>query len=288
MRCIANIGCAALSVCAILAVAQPARAVEYDCMIEPRRVVTISGSVEAPITAVRVDRGDFVAKGEVVVEFESGVERASAALSKYRAEMNGAIAARQSRVDFAQGRLGRRVQLTKQNYVSRQDLEESEAEARLAEAELTEALDNRRLAELEHRRAVEMVRIRSLTSPVAGVVVERSMHPGEVADLSRTPILKIAEIDVLHVEVILPVVAYGSIAQGSLAQVMPEAPIGGRYEAKVAVIDRVLDAASGTFGARLELPNPKRLLPAGIRCRVEFVGMPAGKVPARSTPRKDR
>lgn len=269
--------------CALFAASQPVWAAEYDCMIEPRRVVTISGSVEALITRVRAERGDFVNKGDVLVEFESGVERATTALAKYRAEMSGAIAARKSRVDFANGRLVRRVQLTKQNYVSRQDLEESEAEARLAEAELTEAHDNRRLAELEHRRALETVRIRSLTSPVAGVVIERAMHPGEVADLSRTPILKIAEIDTLHVEVILPVVAYGSIAQGSLAQVMPEAPIGGRYEAKVTVIDRVLDAASGTFGARLELPNPKRLLPAGIRCRVEFVGTPAKKAPAPLT-----
>ena len=36
------------------------------------------------------------------------------------------------------------------------------------------------------------------------------------------------------------------------------------------VVERVLDAASGTFGVRLRLPNGKLLLPAGIRCKVQF------------------
>jgi hypothetical protein len=35
-------------------------------------------------------------------------------------------------------------------------------------------------------------------------------------------------------------------------------------------VDRVIDAASGTFGVRLELPNRERKIPAGVRCRVRF------------------
>jgi hypothetical protein len=38
---------------------------------------------------------------------------------------------------------------------------------------------------------------------------------------------------------------------------------------------RVLDAASGTFGVRLRLPNQTLNLPAGIRCRIEFQLQPA-------------
>jgi multidrug efflux pump subunit AcrA (membrane-fusion protein) len=53
---------------------------------------------------------------------------------------------------------------------------------------------------------------------------------------------------------------------------MPEAPVGGRHAATVAVVDRVVDAASGTFGIRLLLPNPDLALPAGLRCRVRFEG----------------
>ena len=52
--------------------------------------------------------------------------------------------------------------------------------------------------------------------------------------------------------------------------VLPEAPVGGSYTATVTVVDRVFEAASGTVGVRLELPNPDLRLPAGIHCRVRF------------------
>jgi multidrug efflux pump subunit AcrA (membrane-fusion protein) len=54
------------------------------------------------------------------------------------------------------------------------------------------------------------------------------------------------------------------------ADVSPENPVGQVYKVKVTIVDRVIDAASGTFGVRLELPNPKYRLPAGLKCKVSF------------------
>ena len=75
--------------------------------------------------------------------------------------------------------------------------------------------------------------------------------------------MTIAQIDPLNVEVVLPLERYGSIAIGSTATVHPAAPVGGSYPAKADVVDPVIDAASGTFGVRLILPNPNRTIPAG-------------------------
>jgi membrane fusion protein, multidrug efflux system len=36
------------------------------------------------------------------------------------------------------------------------------------------------------------------------------------------------------------------------------------------VVDKLIDAASGTFGVRLQLPNPNHKIPAGIKCSVEL------------------
>jgi membrane fusion protein (multidrug efflux system) len=41
--------------------------------------------------------------------------------------------------------------------------------------------------------------------------------------------------------------------------------------ANVVIVDRVVDAASGTFGVRLTLSNPSNRLPAGLKCRVRFL-----------------
>ncbi len=69
-------------------------------------------------------------------------------------------------------------------------------------------------------------------------------------------------------EVILPVTMYGSIETGMRAVVEPELPNSKRYVATVSSVDRVLDGSSGTFGARLLLPNPDYALPGGLRCRL--------------------
>ena len=68
----------------------------------------------------------------------------------------------------------------------------------------------------------------------------------------------------------MPLSQFGKIRPGTTAEIVPENPVGGRYTATVTIVDPVLDAASGTIGIRLELPNPGYALPAGIRCHARF------------------
>jgi RND family efflux transporter MFP subunit len=197
--------------------------------------------------------------------------------------MEGAIRSAQSRVEFAQKKLKRFDNLQQQRFASEQEKDEAETEQRLAEAQLQEAQDNRRIAELDHRRALELLKLREIRSPFPGLVIERLMHPGEVAETgdSRRPILKIAEIDTLYVEVIMPSSTFEDVTPDMTVDVIPEAPLQGKYTAVVKTVDRVFDAASGTFGVQLELPNPDRLLPAGVKCKAVFPGIAPT---ARGTP----
>ena len=80
-----------------------------------------------------------------------------------------------------------------------------------------------------------------------------------------------ARINPLNVEVIVPVQHIGSIKKGMRAKVRPEKPVGGVYTGKVVIVDSIIDAASGTFGVRVELPNPSLKLPAGLKCHVRFL-----------------
>jgi multidrug efflux pump subunit AcrA (membrane-fusion protein) len=73
------------------------------------------------------------------------------------------------------------------------------------------------------------------------------------------------------VEVVIPATQFGRISSGVSAIVRPEAP-GGAYRATVTTVDSIIDAASGTFGVRLELPNPGLRIPAGAKCKVAFGG----------------
>ena len=246
-------------------------AAEYDCLIEARQKVDIRSPVEAVIESVQVQRGDRVKRGQVIVTLESGPERAALDLAKSRATMQGELRAAEARVELTQKKLVRAEELYKQNFVSVNARDEAEADYRLAAEQSRQARENQKLAELEVNRSSEVLAMRTIRSPFSGVVVEIMQKPGEFSGSNtKDPILKLAEIDPLNVEVVLPVTLYGQIAVGSSGEVVPERPIGGKYSAVVKVVDRVVDAASGTFGVRLELPNRERKIPAGVRCRVRF------------------
>lgn len=152
--------------------------------------------------------------------------------------------------------------------------DEADAELRLAESELQAAVENRELAKIEHRRAQEQLALRTMSSPFSGVVLDRMLNPGDLAESGsgRKPALKVAQIDPLRVDVVLPAGLFGQVRPGLKAMVASQVG-GGRYDAVVKMVDKVIDAGSGTFVARLELPNPQQKVPGGARCQAEIEGI---------------
>lgn len=254
------------------AVQSPTDRARHACLIEPTQRVELRSSVEGRILSISVDRGALVQRGQVLVELESGAERAALDAARYRSIMEGNLQSANSRRDAAQVKLRRRDELVKEKFIAEQDRDDSLAELRQAEASIVEAQDNRRLAELEQRRLQELIEQRRIRSPITGVVTDRLQHPGEIvqAGESSRAILKLAQINPLRVDVVLPVGLFGQIRAGMQASVQIEAPLSGTYRATVQVVDRLVDSASGTFRARLDLPNPQGTVPAGVKCSLQF------------------
>ena len=145
---------------------------------------------------------------------------------------------------------------------------------RVHQAQLREAELNVAQARLEALRAEGVLRQRRVVSPVDGVITDRSLGPGEFRN-DQASILTVAELDPLRVETFLPIALHGRVKVGDQVEILPEAPVGGVHSATVSVVDMVFDAASGTIGVRLRLPNPGMTIPAGIHCRARIVENPA-------------
>lgn len=253
--------------------AQPASrpGAEYDCIIEARQNVDVRSPVEGVIESIRVRRGDTVQRGTLLATLSAGPERAALELARSRARMQGELKSAEARVELTRKKWERADELQKKNFVSANARDEAQAEHRLATEQLRAAHENRRLAELDVNRAEAVLAQRSIHSPVNGVVVDVLLRPGELMSSNqKDPIMKLAEIDPLNVELVLPVSQFGRVKVGQVAEVRPEEPVGGRYRAQVEIVDPVMDAASGTFGVRLHLPNPRNRIPAGVKCTVIF------------------
>jgi RND family efflux transporter MFP subunit len=250
----------------------------FECLIEASQVVEIRPSVDGVIASVAVQRGEIVRKGQVLVDLSSAAERVAVESARYRSTMDGQIASARNRLDYATRKLARADDLHRQNFTSAQARDEADAERRLAESELQVAIENRELAKIEYRRAVEQLALRTMTSPFNGVVVDRMLNPGDLAEsgAGRKGVLKIAQIDPLRVDIVLPDAVFGQPKPGMKATVTLTGS-NARYTASVKLVDKLIDAASSTFVARLELPNPNHAIPGGARCMAEIAGVTASR-----------
>lgn len=243
-------------------------AAEFIGLTEPHQIVKVGSPSVGVIESMDVDRGNVVRKGQVIARLQSGVEKANMEQAKARAEMEGLIKGKQATRDMFLWKKNRVEQLYKQELASPSEMEEAVANWQVSDMQLKEALENKRLADLEYQRAVEVLKRLTIVSPVNGVVVERFLSAGEY--VGEQPIMKIAELDPLYIEVVVPAAQFNNIKVGMKATVLAESPLKGSYTATVKVVDRVIDGASGTFGVRLQMPNPRFRLLAGLRCRVIF------------------
>lgn len=242
----------------------------YDCMIEPAQVVEVRSPVVGLLQQVPVRRGQAIRKGQVLVVIESSVEKSQAETASFRAQAQGAVMQARSKTDAAREKSRRMDELVQEEFVSAQARDDAAAELAQAEAELKTAEENVELARLQEQEAVDQLNRRVIRSPFDGVVMDQYLYPGALVDAgdNKKPIIKIAQTNPLVVQAILPFQIFPKVHVGDAVTVVPEAPFGRTLGSHVKTVDRVIDAAAGTFGVVVELPNGRSELPGGIRCKL--------------------
>lgn len=213
------------------------------CILEPSSTVEVSAPVAGVISNMPVKRGDTVRKGRVIFRLGAGVEAAAVDLARVKA-------------NFAERKKDRNKELFQDELLSPHEKDEIETEMLIAQMEL--------------KLKQEELALRTVYSPISGVVTDRFYNEGEY--VTTDPILSIAALDPLHVDILLPASLFGQIEIGQTLVVEPAAPVGGQHEATVSIVDPIIDPASGTFRAQLVLDNPDLLMPAGLRCSVVLDG----------------
>lgn len=214
---------------------------ELECMLEPNTEIEISAAVSGVLGNVMVERGDTVKSGQLLAMLVSGPEQAAVDLAK-------------ARVEFGKRKSVRNEDLYKKELISIHEKDEMDTELLISKLQL--------------KQAEEQLKLRKITSPIDGIVVERMKDPGEYVDIN--PVLTVVSLNPLNVEVVAPSERYGTIKEGMKGKVTLIGPMNNTLEAKVTLIDKIIDAASGTIRVRLSLDNPKNTIPAGLKCYVQF------------------
>jgi len=266
--------CAAATLLAVSAM-QPLKAgrevlSDLDCVVEPSSVVLLGAAVPGQLATTSFDRSDFVSAGEVMATLESRVEQATLAISEEIAAHATALELRRTSASFGLRTKKRNERLLKTNSISEQSMDQFDTESRIAGLQVRQENENLRLAELRVERDRAAVERRMIVSPIEGTVVKRYKSVGEYVD--NDPVFEVAQLNPLHIEVIVPLEHLGVIESGMRGGISILAPgfDDQVLDAQVRRIDAVSDAASATYGVRLVLDNSELKIPSGVRCQVDF------------------
>jgi len=241
----------------------------FDCVIDPSATLKLGSPVSGLLAEVLVERGDFVTAGQELARLESGIDAATVELDALQAESTEQLNSAQTKLELAQSRLARTKALAETGVATNEQVELQSAEVQVAERERDLEVQKRRLAALELDRSKAQLARRTIRAPISGYIAARSLSAGEYVDQNAS-IVTLVALDPLRVETFLPVAYWQQVRPGMTANVSLIEPVAGVHPATVSVVDRVFDAASGTFGVRLSLANADGGLPAGQRCTVTF------------------
>lgn len=246
----------------------PAGAEVFPCLLEPSADVDASTAVEGILATVDVDKGDMVTADQVVAALDASVEKALLDQAQARVEMTASLRAREAELELATLRYERAQELSSNSFISPDELDELRTSRQVAELRLIEQQESRRLARLELERVRAQYELRFIRSPITGVVVDRYLSAGEFAQAQ--PIVRLAQLDPVNVEVVMPSRRFNRVRTGMRARVRTPGPDGIEFGATVTLVERVVDAASDTFGVRLQVANPDHVIPVGMECVAEI------------------
>ncbi|QIE48264.1 efflux RND transporter periplasmic adaptor subunit (plasmid) [Pseudohalocynthiibacter aestuariivivens] len=238
-----------------------------ECLVHANEIARIGAAESGVLSTLVVDRADRVTKGQVMAELEASEEDSQVELARLRMSSDIAVRLAQRKAETAELNAERLTTLVERNLVPKAEQEAAILAAQSARLEEEEAIFQLKVAAVQLNAALSARERKRIRAPFDGVVTDTLMSVGELYN-EQAPIIVLAQIDPLHVEAYLPAARRTDIEVGQSAEITLET--GGIVSGVIDVIDPVLDAATGTFGLQLTLPNPEGAILAGQSCNLRL------------------
>lgn len=241
-------------------------------VIEPIKTIEVKSKASGEIVGVRVETGDLVQRGQLLVSVDprvpqNGVAQAEAELGVARAQLAN-----------AESQLNRAEAL----YASQSITEQEWENARLARANANAQLIRAERSLEDARIAFEDTEVRA---PVEGVILERTVEIGTVISSATREVsggsvlLKMADLDTVQIRTLVDETDIGKIAPGQGVSITVDAYPTRPFQGNVLKIEpqAVEDQNVTAFPVLVRIPNEGRLLRPGMNAEVEIhVGARAG------------
>mgnify|MGYP000716195279 CR=1 FL=1 len=237
--------------------------------LQPVDSVEVGSDLTGEIAEVLVEANDLVQAGQVLARieprpFEIAVAEARSAVASARAS----VAQAEANLDLARREHDRTAALVERQAATRMELENAASKLRIQSAVRDSARAQLAQARSSLERAGENLEDTVIVSPIDGVVLQRSVSPGQtvVSAMSATTLFEVStDLSRLQAEV--------DIDEADVAQVEPGQPTrfsvaawpDRTFDATVARVDLSPDLTSAVvYVAELHLDNPDGALRPGM------------------------
>lgn len=254
-------------------------------LIEPdaNAVAHITSRISGRVVKVIAQLGQHVKAGEPLAILSS-IQLGEAKTNFIKARALQQIA--KQHVDREEGLYARKIAAQKDVLQARADYETARAQYQAARETLKLLTPGEQLGRLDWNASGPPLSDFSLSSPIEGTVVKRDITVGSMVDSSDEPI---TVINLDKVWVIANVFEHdvALLRGGALAAISVDAVPERKFDGEVTYVSDSVDPKTRTVQARIEVPNPDRLLKLGMfahariestRGSREVLGVPAEAV----------
>ena len=247
--------------------------------IVARRSATVSTQITGTLTAVYIDAGDTVKKGQVLARLEDASQRAALDVARANARSADAqVEQAQAQLKQSQADARRQADLVAQGMVSHQAAEQADSTVAVNAAAL-----------LSRQRAADAARAQ-LTSaqvnfdytvvhaPFAGVVTAKAAQVGEIVSplsagggFTRTGVGTIVDMESLEIEVDVNEASIGQVKPDMTCEAVLDAYPDWKIPARVIAIIPTADRGKATIKVRVGFDQKDARMVPDMGARVSFL-----------------
>ena len=284
------------------------RTVAADGVLFARNQWNVMPNISAPVARFLVNRGDAVKKDQLLAVLENrglvaNVDASKGQVEQAQANLNNTeqaaipesivkaqtdIESDQEQYAAAKKVLDSRQALLREGALSRKLVDDAGVQFAQAKAQLDTAREHFRIlqaagkqaqidqakaqvaaAQGQLRSAETQVTYSEVRSPEAGIVADRPLYPGDIAQ-AGTPLMVVMDVSSVVARVNVPAADASGVKVGQDATINI-ADTGQDVPAKVRVVSVATDPDSSTVQVWVEAPNPERKLKVGEAVHVTIV-----------------
>jgi RND family efflux transporter MFP subunit len=259
--------------------------------VTARRQATVSAQITGTLTAVLIEEGDHVHKGQVLARLDDSAWKAALASAKAQADAAHALVA-QYQAALAQDTrdAGRQQSLAARGLVAKQTAEQARTRVDTARAQLAAQVKQAAAADAQAAQARVNFDYCVVRAPFAGVITTKDAQVGEIISplsagggFTRTGVGTIVDMNSLEVDVDVNEAYIGRVKPDMPAEAVLDAYPDWKIPAHVIAIVPAADRGKATVKVRVALEAKDARIVPDMGVRVSFLD--AKPAPAAQAPR---